>query len=148
MLLKYHRPQSKTRLQVVATIANVKYSNYGVNAELTLAERFGIFGRYGNGDLGGFAERADVDLSPQTFMAGIGIRDLFKEGSLLAFAVGQPFIEGRVGDATQTNYEAFYRFTVSENISVTPAFLVITDANNNSDSDTIYQGLLRTVFSF
>jgi len=137
------------RLQyTTATIANVKYSNYGVNAELTLVERLGIFGRYGNGDLGGFADRADVDLSPETFMAGIGIRDLLQEGSLLAFAVGQPFIEGGVGDATQTNYEAFYRFTVSENISVTPAFLVITDANNNSESDTIYQGVLRTVFSF
>lgn len=137
------------RLQyTTASISDVKYSVYGVNAEFTIAERFGIFGRYGNGILDGYGTRSDVDLSPETFMAGIGIRDLFTEDSLLALAVGQPFIEEGLGDATQTNYEAFYRFPVNDNITVTPTVSVITDANNNSDSATIYQGVLRTVFFF
>ncbi len=137
------------RLQYTsATISDVKYSVYGVNAELTLAERFGIFGRYGNGVLDGFGTQADVDLSPETFMAGIGVRDLFTRDSLLAFAIGQPFIEEGLGDATQTNYEAFYRFPVNDNITVTPTVSVITDANNDSDSATIYQGVLRTAFFF
>lgn len=130
-----------------ATIGDVKYSNYGANAELTLG-RFGLFGRYGNGDLDGFGSRAEVDLSPETFMAGIGIRDLLVPDSLLAFAAGQPFIEGSTGDVTQTNYEAFYRFAVSDNITITPTFSVITDVNNDSGSDTVYQGVLRTVFFF
>lgn len=137
------------RLQyTTASIADVKYSVYGVNAELTLAERFGIFGRYGNGILDGYGTQAGLDLSPETFMAGIGIRDLGSPGSLLAFAYGQPFIEDTVGDATQANYEAFYKFAVNDNISVTPTVSVITDANNDSDSATVYQGVLRTVFFF
>ncbi len=136
------------RLQyTTATIADVKYSNYGANAELSLG-RFGIFGRYGNGDLDGFGSRAEVDLSPETFMAGVGIRDLIVPDSLLAFAAGQPFIEDSTGDATQTNYEAFYRFPLSDNITITPTFSVITDVNNDSSSDTVYQGVLRTVFLF
>jgi len=120
---------------------------YEVNAEATLG-RFGIFGRYGRGTLDGYGTQADVDLEPSTFMAGVGIQDLFAPGSLLAFAVGQPFIEDDLGDATQTNYEAFYRFAVNENISVTPTVMVITDANNNSESPTVYHGLLRTTFFF
>jgi hypothetical protein len=131
-----------------ASVFDVQYTVYGANAEFTFADRIGIFGRYGNGQLDGFGARGDVDVNPQTFMAGIGIRDLFLPGSLLAFAYGQPFIEDTVGDATQANYEAFYKFQVSDNISVTPAVIVITDANNNSDSDTIYEGILRTTFSF
>jgi len=136
------------RLQYTgAAIEDVKYSTYGVNAEATLG-RFGIFGRYGRGTLDGYGTQADVDLEPSTFMAGVGIQDLFAPGSLLAFAVGQPFIEDDIGDATQTNYEAFYRFAVNDNIQVTPTVMVITDANNNSQSPTVYQGVLRTTFSF
>lgn len=131
-----------------ASVFDVQYTVYGANAEVTIADRFGIFGRYGNGQLDGFGARGNVDVNPETFMAGIGIRDLGLPGSLLAFAYGQPFIEDTVGDATQANYEAFYKFAVNDNISVTPAVIVITDANNNSDSDTIYEGILRTTFSF
>lgn len=131
-----------------ASVFDVQYTVYGANAEFTFGDRFGIFGRYGNAQLDGFGARSNVDLNPETFMAGIGIRDLGLSGSLLAFAYGRPFIEDSVGNATQANYEAFYKFQVSDNISVTPAVIVITDAGNNDDSATVYEGILRTTFSF
>lgn len=133
-----------------AAINDIKYDTYGVNAELTLGS-FGVFGRYGRGGLDAYgiaAANGIPDTTPETFMLGVGINDLFMPGSLLGLAVGQPFIENSVGNATQTNYEAFYRFQLNDNISITPAFMVVTDPGNNGNGSTIYQGLLRTTFSF
>jgi carbohydrate-selective porin OprB len=73
---------------------------------------------------------------------------LFKEGAMAAIAVGQPFIENQVGNATQTNVELFYRFPISDNISITPDLQFIFNPNNNSNNSTITVGTLRTVFTF
>lgn len=144
------------RLQYTnAVVGEVKYNTFGLNAEATLGQ-FGIFGRFGIGTLDGFGSAAAVDLDPKTFIAGFAVNDLFIKGSRLSVGVGQPFIEGDVCtlttgfrcSGTQTNIEAFYRIPVNDNITVTPAFIVILDANNNSTSPTIYQGVIRTVFSF
>lgn len=139
------------RLQYTdAAINDIRYDIYGVNAELTLGS-LGIFGRYARGGLNayGIATASGIpDTTPETFMAGVAIRDLLTPSSLLGFAIGQPFIEDRVGNATQTNYEAFYNFPLNDNITVTPVLMVVTNANNDSANSTIYQGLLRTVFSF
>jgi carbohydrate-selective porin OprB len=80
-------------------------------------------------------------------MAGVGVRDLFIPGSLLAAAVGQPLIVQGVAGPEQTNIEAFYRFPVNDNISITPAVTVILDPSN-ANQNTIIQGVLRTTFSF
>ena len=135
-----------------ATTFNLQTNAYGVNAEATLG-RFGIFGRYAYADVDSFGVFPAGNFNAQTWMAGVGIRDLILPGSLLAFAAGQPFINSigeapGLNDATQTNYEAFYRFAVNDNITITPTVMAITDANNSSANDTVFQGLLRTTFSF
>ncbi|CAA9348242.1 Putative porin; major outer membrane protein [uncultured Leptolyngbya sp.] len=142
------------RLQYTnATTNDLRRDAYGANVELTLADRVGLFGRYGYGEFDSFGEAAAAgigDFDVQTFMAGIAIRDFLVPGSLLGFAYGQPYFGNDV-DAlgTQRNYEAFYRFAISDNITVTPAVMVITDPNNGlTDAGTIYQGVLRTTFSF
>jgi Carbohydrate-selective porin, OprB family len=77
--------------------------------------------------------------------------DLFKAGNLAGISVGQPL---RLQDdvlgffnANQTNYEAFYRFQVSDNIAISLVFQAITDPGNIK-GNTILTGTLRTVFSF
>ncbi|MFN4965816.1 MAG: carbohydrate porin, partial [Pseudanabaena sp.] len=87
-------------------------------------------------------------LSPQTWSVGFAFPDLFKEGAMAAIAVGQPLIESKVGNATQTNVELFYRFPISSNISITPDLQFIFNPNNNSGNSTITVGTLRTVFTF
>jgi len=144
------------RLQyTTATTFDMKRDAYGANAELTIADRVGLFGRYGYGEFDSFGETAAAgvpDFEAQTFMAGIAFRDLFVPGSLLGIAVGQPFFGDDVelaAEEPQRNYEAFYRFAVNDNITVTPAVLVITNPNNGATgTGTIYQGLLRTTFTF
>ncbi len=122
-----------------------RFDVFGANVELTLAQRFGIFGRYGYGN---YNDTQFGDIEPNYWMAGIAVRDLFKPGSLAGIAVGQPFIATEIGDSTQTNYEAFYNYPVNQNIQITPTLQVISNAGNQESNGTIWTGTLRTVFSF
>jgi len=146
-------------------VNNANINAGGVNAEFKFSKNLAIFGRYGFGtidnrgrgaiDAGTYTSGLFVggntttagNLSPQTWMAGIAFPDLFKEGSMAAIAVGQPFIDRSVGSATQTNLEAFINFPVTNNIRITPDVQFIFNPNNTASS-TIFVGTLRTVFSF
>lgn len=124
----------------------------GANAEATFG-RFGVFGRFGYSiNPERFVGGVDVEglagvNSYMTWMAGAGVKDLFVPGSLLAVAAGQPFIVDQQAGPEQTNFEAFYRFPINDNITITPAVMVITDVGN-VNTDTAIQGVLRATFSF
>ncbi len=150
------------RLQYTrASVNNLDYNTGGVNLEWAFNKAIAIFGRYGFGNISNRGTAISTALgsyininvtgdsiSPQTWSAGFAFPDLFKEGAMAAIAVGQPFIESNVGNATQTNVELFYRFPVSSNISITPDLQFIFNPNNNSGNSTITVGTLRTVFTF
>ncbi|MBD2683532.1 MULTISPECIES: iron uptake porin [Nostoc] len=134
------------RLQYTSgSILGGNFDVFGANLELTLSDRFAVFGRYGYGS---YADTAFGDLKPSYWMAGVAFQDLFIENALAGIAVGQPFIASEIGDLTQTNFEAFYNFPINDNIRVTPVFQVITNPANQSVNGTILTGTLRTVFSF
>ncbi|MTJ12268.1 S-layer protein [Anabaena sp. UHCC 0187] len=122
-----------------------RFDVFGVNFELALSDKLAVFGRYGYGD---YSNTTFGDLNPQYWMAGVGFRDLLKRGALAGIAAGQPFIEGNIGNATQTNFEAFYNLPINDHIRVTPLIQVITNAANQDNNGTITTGTLRTVFSF
>ncbi|PZO36483.1 MAG: porin [Pseudanabaena frigida] len=150
------------RLQYTrAAVNNLDYNTGGVNLEWAFNKAIAIFGRYGFGNISNRGTAISTALSsyinvgatgdsisPQTWSAGLAFPDLFKEGAMAAIAVGQPFIESKIGNATQTNVELFYRFPVSNNISITPDLQFIFNPNNNSGNSTITVGTLRTVFTF
>lgn len=121
-----------------------RFDVFGANAELALSRRVGIFGRYGYGS---YNDTTFGDIEPNYWMAGLTLRNLFVPGAVAGIAAGQPFIESAVGNATQTNFEAFYNFPLSENLGITPLVQVITNPANQDDS-TIITGTVRTVFSF
>lgn len=132
----------------------------GINWEVNLGQ-FGTFGRFGVAALGNSA------VSPlpfagyptnftggtaYTFMAGIGYKDLGVPGSVLAAAAGAPFIYGN-GGVQQVNVEGFYRFPVSDNISITPMVSAIINPNSAgtvgfTPNAAIIQGVVRTTFTF
>jgi hypothetical protein len=148
------------RLQYTrASVNNLDYNTGGVNLEWAFNKSVALFGRYGFGNisnrgtaisaaLSSYTVSGNISLSPQTWSAGFAFLDLFKESAMAAIAIGQPFVESNVGNATQTNVELFYRFPISNNISITPDLQFIFNPNNNSGNSTITVGTLRTVFSF
>jgi hypothetical protein len=160
------------RLQYTnSATSNISQNAGGVNAELTLG-RFGLFARYGIAGTQSYGRATplpyddnivgigtDRKFLSQSWMVGAGINDLFIPGSLLAVAGGQPFINdlgsgtsaatgARINNTTQTNLEAFYRFPINDNISITPDVMVIFNPNNSTTNPTLIQGLLRVTFSF
>jgi porin len=140
---------SAVRLQYSGgTQDNSDYDVVGANVEVALGKKMGVFGRFG------YAFNFPGDIQPSSWSTGVLFRDLFAPSDLLGLSVGQPLIfqddsDNLLGlfDGTQTNIEAFYRLRVNDNISVSPIVQLITDPGN-TQSDTIFTGTLRTVFSF
>jgi len=105
----------------------------------------------------------DVDI--WTYGAGLALPDLGKEGNVLGFFAGiQPTLKGfsvspqfnaTVSNTlTQTrldegwHLEGFYKYQVSDNISITPGVIWLTRPNQNNNSRSAVIGTLRTTFTF
>ena len=143
--------QLALRLQYTnAKVNNTDINAVGVNAEYSLNRNSGIFGRLGVGNYQGLntALNRNLDLQPISWAVGMGLRNLVIPGTVAGVAIGQPFVSGGFGNATQTNFEAFYNLQLNDNISVTPTVSLVNNANNQSSSGTIWESTLRTVFSF
>ncbi|HEY9804924.1 MAG TPA: carbohydrate porin, partial [Candidatus Obscuribacterales bacterium] len=103
------------------------------------------------------------------WMAFLNFPDLFGEGNLGGIYVGQPpkitesdlpagqnipnLLAGGAGTegdqpGTTTHVEVFYRYRVSDNITLTPGFILLFNPGNTPDSDTVGIGALRTTFTF
>lgn len=103
------------------------------------------------------------------YMVFVNFPDLFGTGNLGGIYIGQPpkivssnlptgnnlpdFLDtglGRKGGqpGTTTHVEMFYRWQVSDNISVTPGVMMIFQPDHTRNSDPITVGVLRTSFSF
>ncbi|KAF3891275.1 carbohydrate porin [Tolypothrix bouteillei VB521301] len=134
------------RLQYAfGNILGGQFNVFGANFELALSDRFGVFGRYGHAS---YKDTSFGDISPTYWMLGLAFPDLFVRGAKAGIAVGQPFISRDVGNATQTNFEAFYNYPISNNIQIAPVIQVITNPGNQESNGTVLTGTLRTVFSF
>jgi hypothetical protein len=88
---------------------------YGVNAEIFIPKpKIGLFGRYGR-----YTNRA-VDLSGDTWMAGVSALDVFFKNDRIGIAYGQRLSNERLrrrgGDPYPDVLEVFYDFPVFDNI--------------------------------
>lgn len=123
-----------------------EYNAMGANLELALG-KIGFFGRFG------YAFNFPGNIQPTSWSTGIVFPDFLAKGANFGVSVGQPLIFQEKNNllgffsSTQTNYEAFYKLSVNDNISVSPVFQLISDPGNTR-ANTIYTGTLRTVFSF
>jgi hypothetical protein len=95
----------------------------------------------------------------QSWYVGLQWADAFLKGNALGMAVGQPTFVVNSGDsdfnANDGNYawEWWYKFQVTDNISVTPALFYLSAPLGqlqkvNGDSFTNFGGLVKTTFKF
>jgi hypothetical protein len=123
----------------VYTHANAESSGIGILSD----GRGGIIPRNVNG-----GDRADVLYGA----IGLSFPDVGGKGNLPGILVGLParVISSDVRDERDTSYhlEAFYRFQVNSNISITPGLWVVINPENDSRNDTQWVGLIRTGFNF
>jgi hypothetical protein len=152
------------------TRAPIQTNALGATASWRVSPRFTVGGwvGYTNSELKGFSRNVETF----NWMAFLNFPDLLAPGNLGGIYVGQPpaitssdlpigrnipdFVNrGNVfaaapGDqpGRTTHVEAFYRYRVNDNISVTPGVMIIFNPNNNPNNDTITVGVLRTTFTF
>ncbi len=144
-------PALIARLQYTrAEVNQVDISALGLNVEWVFNNQISVFGRFGWGRYKGFNPLlgSNLDLNPRTWAIGAIVRNIVIPGSTAGVAIGQPFIEGDLGNATQTNFEAYYSFAFNDHITITPALIVVDRADNERSNRTIWQGVLRLVLTF
>ncbi|HHP7243867.1 MAG TPA: iron uptake porin [Elainellaceae cyanobacterium] len=88
---------------------------------------------------------------------GLALPDLLGEGNLGGFFVGvEPYLGGIEGigglpNAASLHAEAFYKFRITDNISITPGIIWVTNPDQVNDVDGFSDyvvGTLRTTFRF
>lgn len=128
-------------------------NSYGVEASFKLSDKFSLsgYGAYTN------VMGLDSGLSSQdvwTYGLGIALPDLGKEGNLLGIFGGvQPYLSNDVySQKNPIHVEAFYKYKLSDNISITPGVIWLNNPNgvnnNTNQNQDTFIGTLRTTFTF
>ncbi|MCC5646143.1 iron uptake porin [Nostoc sp. CHAB 5824] len=134
------------------TLLNSGSSNsYGVSAAFRPSDKLSVSGFVSYHDVTGFG--ADDDYEAWSYGLGVALPDFGKKGNVLGvFAGAEPYAFNRVGVAAGNDipyhFEGFYKYRVSDNISVTPGVIWLTSPGQNSDNDDAIIGTLRTTFTF
>jgi hypothetical protein len=128
-------------------------NSYGVEAAFRLSDRISIsgFGAYTNATLIG---RGNGDI--WTFGGGVALPDFGKEGNLLGvFAGVQPTLRNLDAPGVANfdrdygvHVEGFYRYQLTDNISVTPGVIWLSAPGQTDANDDAFIGTLRTTFNF
>ncbi|MEG4210756.1 iron uptake porin [Microcoleus sp. S13_B4] len=132
----------------------VRMNSFGGTATWRLSPKLAV-STYG-GWIIADAERSNASTTFNSWMVGFHFRDLFKQGNNAGILFGQPLDRDSVSGgarfqankATPYHLEAYYRFKVNDNISVTPGAFVLFNPEGTKDNDTVGVGVLRTTFSF
>ncbi len=95
-----------------------------------------------------------------SWMVGLHFKDLLQQGDAVGLIFGQPLFRVDAGGAaslrdspdvrraTPYHLEAYYRFKLTNNISITPGAFVLFNPEGNSRNDTTAVGVIRTTFTF
>ena len=97
------------------------------------------------------------DAEVLTYAGALVFPDLGKEGNLGALVVGaEPYLTDIDLDSGNPDFaddiplhvEAFYKYQLNDNISITPGVVWLASPNQNGDNDDIFIGAIRTTFTF
>ncbi len=125
-------------------------NSYGISAAFRPSDRLSISGFVSYHDVTGFG--ADDDYEAWSYGVGVALPDFGKQGNVLGiFAGAEPYSFNRpgfVGNDVPYHIEGFYKYRVSDNISITPGVIWLTSPGQNSGNDDAIIGTLRTTFTF
>jgi len=137
----------------------VSSNSFGIQANFKLSPKFQLGGWVGYMDAEARtgAVRGNVDV--WKYAVTLAFPDLLKKGNWGGIIVGmEPKLTGsdrllsgltRRQDAdTGLHIEAFYRYAINDNLSITPGVVWLTAPNHNNDNKDIVLGVIRTTFSF
>jgi hypothetical protein len=134
---------------------SITANSYGLTSNFRISPSFSLGGWVGLTQ----ATARDLEGNPKAsifnYAVTLAFPDLGIENSLGGIVIGQPpkVTSNDLGSEFEDNdtslhLEAFYRLQVTDAITITPGFLMITNPEHNNNNDTIYIGTVRTTFSF
>ncbi|MTJ14664.1 hypothetical protein FJR11_19205 [Anabaena sp. UHCC 0187] len=133
----------RTTLAASASSSN----SYGISAAFKPSERLSVSGFVSYHDVTGFG--ANDDKEAWSYGVGLALPDFGRKGNVLGiFGGAQPYSLGAGAGETPYQVEGFYKYRVSENISVTPGVIWVTSPGQATNSSDAFIGTLRTTFSF
>ncbi|TVQ21388.1 MAG: hypothetical protein EA367_06050 [Leptolyngbya sp. DLM2.Bin15] len=153
--------------QVTAASTPLNTNAFGATIAWQATSRFRVGGwaGYTNSQIPG----RSGDVETVNWMAFLNIVDLFSSNDLLGLYVGQPpkitssnlplgqnlpdRLAGGPGAAggqpgTTTHVELFYRNRITDNIAITPGFILVFNPGHTPNSETVLIGVLRTTLTF
>ncbi len=151
--LAANRPGLFTRVNLVETPTVT--NSYGAEAAFRLTNNISLsgFATYTNAILIGQGT-ADI----WTYGAGLAFTDFGKEGNILGLFAGvEPTLRGLSASVrpdggfprdNSYHFEGFYKFQLTDNISVTPGIIYLTSPGQNEANEDAVIGTLRTTFNF
>jgi hypothetical protein len=81
-----------------------------------------------------------------SYAAGLSLPNVDGKGSLIGLLIGaEPYVGGL--GSTPLHFEGFYKYKVSDNLSVTPGLIYLTSPNQTSGNNALI-GVVRTTFTF
>jgi len=87
----------------------------------------------------------DSDEEIHGWYVGLEWSDVFVEGNSFGTAIGQA---PKVDDDYNKIWEIFYKFAVTDNITVTPTYFIIDEYSGDLSSDYVQGAYVKTTFTF
>jgi hypothetical protein len=127
--------------------ANMVSNSYGVQASFKLSDKISLSGYGAYTNVISLGQGSD---DVWTYGLGVALPDLGKEGNLLGVFGGvQPYLSGdNINQRNPVHVEAFYKYKLNDNISITPGVIWLNNPNGTSVDEDTFIGTLRTTFTF
>ncbi len=135
----------------INNLTNATSSNsYGLSAAIRPSDKLSLSGFVSYHNLKGIG--AGDDFEGWSYGAGLALPDFGKKGNVLGiFGGAQPYSlnhQGTTGKSVPYHIEGFYKYRVSDNVSITPGVIWLTSTGQNSNNEDAIIGTLRTTFTF
>ncbi len=136
----------------------VQGNSYGVQAAWRVSDKLSVSAFGGTTFARNLTSNNDANI--WYYGGGLAFPDLGKKGNLGGIFVGvEPYLAGQRNASSGTNtltsskdtslhIEGFYKYNLSDNVSITPGIIWINAPNQNENNKDAVIGTLRTTFSF
>ncbi|TFI53191.1 hypothetical protein BLD44_017815 [Mastigocladus laminosus UU774] len=140
-----------SQANTLSTTDGSSSNSYGLSAAFRPSDRFSVSGFISYHDVSGGGTGDDYEA--WSYALGVAFPDLGKKGNVLGILAGaEPYALNRVAGVSDGDvpyhFEGFYKYQVSDNISITPGVIWVTSPGQDSNNDDAIIGTLRTTFTF
>ncbi|QLE55296.1 iron uptake porin [Nostoc sp. TCL26-01] len=124
-------------------------NSYGLSAAFRPSDKLSVSGFVSYTDVTSVGPNNDKEV--WSYGVGVALPDFGKRGNVLGiFAGAQPYALGVEAGSNEVPYqvEGFYKYRVSDNISITPGVIYLTNPGQDGSNSDAFIGTLRTTFTF